>query len=155
MKNHKYYRQKYMDHPVYKYNFYTIKKYNNILGFFVGRVCEHKGSLCLRFVEYYGSINILKNIKHSLLNFIKNSKYEYIDFYNFGIDKNILTKAGFKENKFNDKFIIPNYYEPFENKNIRICSIFWPKNTKLLIFKGDGDQDRPNQIKKTYPGILY
>ena len=80
----------------------------------------HKGlSLCLRFVEYYGSINILKNIKHSLLNFIKNSKYEYIDFYNFGIDKNILTKAGFKENKFNDKFIIPNYYEPFENKKYK------------------------------------
>ena len=93
-----------------------------------------------------------KNIKHSLLNFIKNSKYEYIDFYNFGIDK-YFDKLDLRKINLTNKFIIPNYYEPFENKNIKFVLYFGTK-IKLLIFKGDGDQGRPNQIKKI-SGILY
>ena len=60
------------------------------------------------------------------------------------MDKKILKKAGFKQNKFTKNIIIPNYFEPFVKENINICTAVWPKKTQLLIFKGDGDQDRPS-----------
>jgi hypothetical protein len=145
LKDYDYYNQKYFEHPIYRYSFYTISKNKKIFGFFVGRVCRYKTSTCLRFVEYYGSLNILLNIKYPLLKLIKETKHEYVDFYNLGIDKNILKKAGFILNKFNDELVIPNYYEPFVKKNIKICCIYWPKISKLLVFKGDGDQDRPSK----------
>lgn len=146
LKDYDYYSQKYLKHPTYEYNFYTISRNKKFFGFFVGRVCKYKSSTSLRFVEYYGSVNILQNIKYPLLDLIKETKHEYIDFYNLGIEKNILKKAGFSLNKFKDELIIPNYYEPFVKKNIKICCTFWPKISKLIIFKGDGDQDRPNQV---------
>ena len=41
--------------------------------------------------------------------------------------------------------LIPEYFEPFVKKNIdlKLC-IFKNKYKNLLIFKGDGDQDRPS-----------
>jgi hypothetical protein len=41
--------------------------------------------------------------------------------------------------------IIPNYFEPFVAENIDIY-FFSNTNEKVYIFKGDGDQDRPNFI---------
>ncbi len=145
-KNYYYFKKKYYDHPIYNYKFYKITCRNKIYGFFVGRVCIHNGNTALRFVEYFGSLNILGKIKYNLLELIKNSEHEYIDFYNFGIKRNLVKKTGFSINKFKSDVIIPNYFEPFVKANITICSVFWPRKTKMIIFKGDGDQDRPNLI---------
>ena len=145
-KNYTYFRSKYYENPFYKYKFYLINKKKRTLGFFVGRVCTYKGSKALRFVEFFGSLKIIKNIKHSLIELLKDSDYEYIDFYNFGINRKIIKKCGFRLNTLNKKIVIPNYYEPFLKKNISLRFAFYPKNKFCPIFKGDGDQDRPNLI---------
>ena len=44
-----------------------------------------------------------------------------------------------------DVIIIPNYYEPFEQKNIDI-NFSTNIHEGFRMFKGDGDQDRPNSI---------
>ena len=54
----------------------------------------------------------------SLIKLLIDSDYEYIDFYNFGIDRKINKKCGFKLNTLNKKIVIPNYYEPFLRKNL-------------------------------------
>ena len=115
-KNYTYFRSKYYENPFYKYKFYLINKKKRTLGFFVGRVCAYKGSKALRFVEFFGSLKIIKNIKHSLIELLKDSNYEYIDFYNFGINRKIIKKCGFRLNTLNKKIVIPNYYEPFLKK---------------------------------------
>ena len=46
---------------------------------------------------------------------------EYIDFYNFGIEDTTLHNAGFSKKTNSDKIVIPNYFEPFEMKNIDIA----------------------------------
>ena len=75
---------------------------------------------------------------------LKKKNFEYIDFYNLGIKKNFLSKAGFKKNNFSNQTIIPNYYQPFKKENVNILTAVWPKNIDIPIFKGDCAQDRPN-----------
>ena len=74
---------------------------------------------------------------------------EYADFYNFGVSKDILKKIGFlTTEKFKD-IIVPNYFEPLQYENIKIRFAI-KSNAEILnnikIYKGDGDQDRPNKF---------
>ena len=53
--------------------------------------------------------------------------------------------AGFKLLEDLTEVIIPNYFEPVINENIDILFAYKKKeNIKFNIYKGDGDQDRPN-----------
>ena len=55
--------------------------------------------------------------------------------------------AGFKLLEDLTEVIIPNYFEPVINENIDILFAYKKKeNIKFNIYKGDGDQDRPNII---------
>jgi hypothetical protein len=65
----------------------------------------------------------------------------------FGIPENILFKSGFnKLKRKSSETIIPNYFEPFEQKNITIDFFVSSQEMgNVRIYKGDGDQDRPNK----------
>tara|TARA_B100001287_G_C22288546_1_gene347192 strand:+ start:45 stop:254 length:210 start_codon:yes stop_codon:yes gene_type:complete len=67
-----------------------------------------------------------------------------LDFLVGGLDNKILKKIGF--NKKEKKMNIPNHFEPLNKKsNFLNYGIFLNKyNKKTLVFKGDGDQDRPS-----------
>ena len=70
---------------------------------------------------------------------------EYVYFYEYGIDESIMFKSGLEENKFDDQIIVPNYFEPFEKRNIKLSwALKSNSSTVIPIFKGDGDQDRPS-----------
>ena len=148
-KSVKYFNNKYSKNPFYKYfylNFYYKKK---LIFFFVARkikVNKYK-SLLFRVVDFYGNLKENINIANKLNKFLMKNKAEYIDFLNYGINSNLLLSIGFK--KKNKNQLIPNYFEPFimKNENIDI-SILRSKfnHEKINIFKGDGDQDRPNKI---------
>ena len=64
--------------------------------------------------------------------------------YCYGISKKTVISSGLKKNTFKD--IIPEYYEPFVNKNINLnCGYYVKKKkNKIRLFKGDGDRDRPS-----------
>ena len=63
-KNYTYFRSKYYENPFYKYKFYLINKKKRTLGFFVGRVCVHKGNKALRFVEFFLSLTDNHIVSH-------------------------------------------------------------------------------------------
>ena len=90
---------------------------------------------------------MLKSFFHEIL---QKYKAEYLDFYSYGIPLNILKKAGLLNKKKYNKLIIPDYFEPFVNKNIEITHGYrkFSMNGKIRIFKADGDQDRPSYDKK-------
>lgn len=77
---------------------------------------------------------------------MQENKWEYIDLYCYGIEDDILKRSGFLKRTENDPNIIPNYFEPFEQKNV---DIYFVSNVmeNLHLYRGDGDQDRPSKWK--------
>lgn len=100
-------------------------------------------SQVLRIVDYIGNKQALQYL-YGEFRRLMNDQVEYIDFYCYGFDRTILSRAGFIRREENDCNIIPNYFEPFLQKNVDI----WFNSTceGITICKADADQDRPNII---------
>ena len=143
-KNYHYFFDKYIKNPFYNYKFFFYKDIN-IEGFFVAREAKHNFFKSLRIVEFFGNYEKLENIAYDLSKLSINKDYEYIDFYNYGIQSKFLINLGFMVNSYKKEIIIPNYYEPFILKNIKLAFSFFPPNSKIYLFKGDCDQERPNK----------
>lgn len=137
-----YYEHKFIRNPFYKYRIFGIKSSFSVNAIIVTRKQEYKGRNAIRIVDYAGDQNLLPGAIDNLLSIITDGNTEYIDFYSFGFDPEILLDAGFKKLDENDPNIIPDYFHPFVQKNIDIWIDY--KNEKTLFFKADGDQDRPN-----------
>ena len=89
-------------------------------------------------MEEINDLHIIYNISKSLF---QKENLEYIDFYAARLPKKIQQNIKFNIIKNNDKNIIPDYFEPFENKNQKI--FYETSNNKMILFKADADQDRP------------
>ena len=147
-KDETYFIKRYILHPYYKYEMHWIYSWNNnLLGFFVIRVSEHKKRKALRIVDFFGHENALIKIAYPLRDLLNIYEAEYIDFYEYGIDNLIMKKSGLYKNTFDKKIVIPNYFEPFIKKNINLT---WALKSdapiSTLLFKGDCDQDRPSEV---------
>ena len=146
IKTRKYFINKYLKNPFYEYflmNFYKNKK---LLFFFVFReifVKSHETKI-IRAVDFYGNLPKNLNISHLIIGHLLKNNIEYLDFMVSGMDQKILIKLGF--NKKNKKNKIPNHFEPLDlSSKCLNFGIFIDKSKRnTLIFKGDGDQDRPN-----------
>ena len=150
-KNREYILNKYIKNRFYKYSViasYTQKKKLSLVVF---RICNYKNNKSIRIVDFLGNFNKSEILINYLNKLMLKINAEYIDFYQTGISKNSIIKNGFIENLHNDQIIIPNYYEPFLKKNIKIkYGILKNKNiNKFKIFKADGDQERPNILINT------
>lgn len=137
-----YIKKRYFNHPYYNYEVYKIVENERVLSIFVIRIQEYKGNYVARLVDYIGDEHAISQVGYFFDNYIDRKKCEYIDFYNYGIDKEILKTAGFVLKKEEDGNIIPNYFNPFVQENIDIW-IYSPCN-KAVFCKADGDQDRPS-----------
>ena len=118
-------------------------KYTSLL---ITREIQVNDSKVLRVIDFIGEEQDIRNIGQELQNIMNENDYEYIDFYQYGIPEDILNEAGFIKRDKNDTNIIPNYFEPFEKKNVDILIATNVKDNKYFMFKGDGDQDRPNLL---------
>ena len=70
---------------------------------------------------------------------------EYLDLYSHGVPLKILKQAGFINREKVEGLVIPNYFEPFEQKNIDLRFAYKTDQSlpPVRLFKADGDQDRP------------
>lgn len=146
-KSSRFIKHRYFNNPVYSYFKYAVCQEENIQGVLVAREVECNGSKALRIVDYLGDVYAIAHIGKELHKLLSQREYEYIDFYLYGIDSQILLNAGFVERDYNDKNIIPNYFEPFVQENIDL-DFYTTAKGNIILFKGDGDQDRPNIINK-------
>ena len=138
---------KYLFNPFHDYCFYGILKENNLLGIIITRTVNHNQTNAIRLVELAGFNDSIMNLSEEFQKLLINENAEYLDFYNLGLSEDFLSSSGFISRAVESNIIIPNYFEPFERKNVNIAYAFSSlKNTDLLLFKGDGDQDRPNII---------
>jgi len=147
-KDEAYFQNRYINHPYYKYRIYLIYSFKNVVGFFVIRVCKFKKSKALRIVDFFGYEEALIGINFALQKLLLKTKAEYVDFYEYGIRNSIMLKSGLTKNNSNKEIIIPNYFEPFVKKNIKLGWAIKTNNVKITpMFKGDCDQDRPSLLR--------
>ena len=142
-KHSEYIRNRYLKHPFYRYKLLGIYTNNELLSVWVYRGCGIEDRKCLRIIDMVGKLDEIDNINGNIQSFLEKNGCEYIDCYNYGIEKEVFLKIGF--NEVEGDCIIPNYFEPFEKKNVDIHYAAFGKHD-AVIFKGDGDQDRPNLL---------
>ena len=137
---------RYFEHPIYKYSFYGVYYESNFISFYVTRVQKINNSSVLRIIDFYGCEKGIFSFSEFLNKLIIKNNYEYADFFNFFLNLNYLLQSGFYLiDQEKEDLIIPDYFNPFEQKNIHIFFFTNSNNMeKIKIFKGDGDQDRPS-----------
>lgn len=141
-KSEEYIKKRYFDHPSYNYLVYGIKKNaDKADAAIIFRVQECNSSKVLRIIDFLGDNNLFYYITEQIDEMMKIYEAEYVDIYETGLDDEQLLMAGWLP-VGQDENIIPNYFAPYEpcNVEINICTT----NENIVLFKGDGDQDRPN-----------
>jgi hypothetical protein len=138
---------RYDKHPIYKYLFYGVYDYEELLAIFVIRKQIVRDKSCLRIVDIFGSLSKVENLNQQFYKLLTKEKAEYLDCLNFGISSNIFKVIGFQKLDFKGEVIIPNYFEPFVRKNVKIEFAIKSNYDSYIIFKGDSDQDRPSILK--------
>lgn len=144
-KSKEFLKKRYFKHPIYKYRIWGIREktgsgYGGIL---IGREIQVEDHKVLRFVDYLGEIRNLGRIGDALQELVEKNGYEYIDMLAGELPKDIMSKSGFALRTPEDSNIIPTYFEPFVRENVDIC--YQKSDPEIVIFKADGDQDRPNR----------
>jgi len=141
-KSPEYIYKRFFRHPIYNYRKWIIKnELGDYVGIIFGREIERDGAKVLRLVDYRGDLNQLKNLGKPLHNLIKDEQYEYIDLMVSDLSGYHLEEAGFTLLDPDGETIIPHYFEPFVRENKKSC---FQDKTGIVIFKADGDQDRPS-----------
>ncbi|MWV62481.1 hypothetical protein DCO58_04000 [Helicobacter saguini] len=145
-KDKRFLEHRYFQHPIFDYLVYAIKDDDKILGIVFFRLLKALDSNILFLIDYVGDINALSHIKDSITNILKELNAECVHFLVGNLDKEIPLKAGFnKVDIESSNVIIPTYFEPFLQKNIR--NIYVTSKSDMIIFKAYGDQDNPKYIK--------
>lgn len=146
-KSYEYFKKIYLNNPYYSYIVLGLKDGNlEVKTIVVLREIEVNDKKCIRIIDIIGKEELLPILNNYIEEKFMNEKYEYIDLYEIGLNEKILENMGFLERKEDDFNIIPNYFEPFEQKNIEIYYAS-SADKPYRIFKGDGDQDRPSILR--------
>ena len=143
-KNLEYFNGRYSQHPLYKYDYYGITSYGTLKLIIVARKVNILNTCVIRIVDMIGSFDDIYSIYNQMQGLLQQEEAEYIDCYNTGIETKHFIESGF--NIVEGDTIIPDYFEPFERRNI-ILNYAYSSDENIVIFKGDADQDRPNTIK--------
>jgi len=143
-KTPEYFRSRYLQHPIYRYSTFVVRRGNRPIALLATRLASHGGRQALRLIDFVGPEEAVPALGPLALAEIRRIGAEYADVHNWGIDPSLFEAAGFSKVDPNGPAIVPNHFEPFERRNAPIR--FALKSTApAVLFKGDGDQDRPNQ----------
>lgn len=144
IKSMTYLKNRFVKHPVYKYHFYGIFYKGVLKTILVGKYVEVGQAKILRIVDVLGSLEDVECLYGDFADLLKYTGCEYVDFLCFGISSAVFDRMGFQQlNPKSNEIIIPNYFEPYMQKNIIINGAFKPEE-HYTMFKADADQDRPS-----------
>lgn len=142
-----YFLRRFVEHPYYDYEVYAVHDGNERIGLIAVREIEHEECRVLRLVDYWGSSDGLLGLAGALESLVVDRGAEYIDCLCWGLPEEVFIREGFSRLDPTGNTIIPDYFEPFERRNVPTRVAFKaPSGSQFLFFKADGDQDRPNRI---------
>lgn len=141
-KSKTYIEKRYFNHPVYDYKVYKLVSEDGVANSaIVFRIQECNNSRALRLIDFWGQQKDIYQITSCIDMLAKEYKAEYVDMYEYGLNEENLVAAGWIKVGSNEN-IIPNYFSPYAQCNVDIN--FCTTDDTIVMFKGDGDQDRPN-----------
>ena len=132
--------------PHFKYDVWAAQENGKLLAYVVTRTVTAQETGCaavVRLVDFIGEDSVLPRIGAALDAILNHAGAEYMDCYNAGIPADVWLAAGFTERVEGDGCIIPNYLTPPVHENTEYY-YFTNKPENFVLFKADGDQDRPN-----------
>ncbi len=145
-KNLSYFRNRYELHPFFNYLFWGVFDNHVIRLLLVVRKIVVGDSCAFRIIDAIGSKYINKSIFNSVQIILQRNDAEYIDCMNAGVEKSFFEELGFRAVD-RSRTIIPEHLNPIEYEYVPL-EYAYTSEEPMVIFKGDGDQDRPNTIKE-------
>ncbi len=147
-KSHRYLVERYVDHPWYRYQLRLIRVSGRAVAVIVWRTVEAEGARVLRIVDIVGEVDWLARAQGHFQALTVEYDAEYIDLVQTGIDDALLDAGGFLTVGRTDGLILPNYFSPFERRNVEIEFAYrvTDAETPVRLFRADSDQDRPNRV---------
>jgi hypothetical protein len=147
-KDARYFLNRFVKHPKFKYRIFGIYHQEKLSSFMVTRTASHNECSVIRVVDVQGNLNDISKVSGLLYSLIVDEGHEYLDIMHYGLPESELVDAGFVKVGEDEALIIPDYFQPFVQGNI---PIFFARKTAepeehFVLFKGDSDQDRPNVI---------
>jgi len=139
-----FFRSRYLQHPRYRYETFALRRGDRPIGLLATRVAAHGERRALRVVDYIGADDLVPALGRLILDQVRRHGAEYADILNWGIDSAWFEAAGFSPIDPSGPDIVPNHFEPFERRNAPVRFAL-KADRPAVLFKGDGDQDRPNQ----------
>lgn len=143
-----YLARRYYGFPHLAYQVYSVCEQGKLLAYLVTRTVDTAPDSAdnvraLRIVDFIGKDEVLPRIGGAIDGLIQAAGAEYAECYCWGIPAEIFAQAGFCERKEDSCNIIPNYLTPplYENTEYYF---FTNQPEGFVLFKADGDQDRPN-----------
>ena|SRR2546422_6141436 len=144
-KTPRYFYARYAAHPLYVYRVVALADGEAIVGLVAARIADHAGRKAVRVVDFLGQPRLIARIGGAVQSFIQAHDAEYADVYNVGIEPATFECAGFRRVDPDGPDVVPDHFEPFERRNVRLW--FSIKTAaEPLLFKGDADRDRPNAV---------
>ncbi|MGD9558981.1 MAG: N-acetyltransferase family protein [Oscillospiraceae bacterium] len=107
------------------------------------RVTRAMGTAALRIVDYIGPADFLPEMGGAIDELMRKAGAEYADLYCAGLPADLLRQAGFAERAQDAANILPTYLDPPVIENVDF-HYFTSRPQGFVLFKADGDQDRPN-----------
>jgi hypothetical protein len=141
LKEEWYIKKRYFDHPIYNYDVYGVIDKSGEHTLIVFRKIYVGEAVVLRLIDCIGNNDIFRDTSTMMDDLLEKIGAEYVDCYEVGICDEIFQEGGWLKVESSGN-IIPNYFAPFVQENIDIY--YFSTDSDIVLFKGDGDQDRPN-----------
>lgn len=150
-KDEQYIEHRYFKHPVYHYQLLGIREPHaaKVSAVIIARGIDCNDTKVLRIVDYLGDRSAIGRAGSAVGQLLEQEGYEYADFYCYGFGHEHMTAGGFVLRDENDPNVIPNYFEPFERRNVDVW-FFSTGAENAAVCKADGDQDRPNILPEGF-----
>ena len=142
-KTARYFYSRYLRHPVYDYRVLELRDDAVAAGILVARVAEHAGRRALRIVDLVARPDIIARLGGLVDALLVETGAEYADLYNTGLEPHLLERGGFTRVDPEGADVVPDHFEPFERRNVRLWYAF---TGEPVLYKGDADQDRPSRL---------
>lgn len=133
----------YLSRRYFRYPFQHYDVWHLDGALLVTRTVPVNGTAVLRVVDYVGAPEGFARFGPGIARLMAETGAEYADCYCAGISPEVMAAAGFAPRQADCANIIPNYLTPplYENTEYYY---FTSDPAGFVMFKADGDQDRPN-----------
>jgi len=138
-----YLEKRYLMNPRFAYNVREVLVENESIGLIVYRRQFVNSSSCIRIIDVIGDGPCLLAAFPTLIKEMYEQGDEYIDLVCWGLDTDAIKKTGLVDRRKYPECVVPELFSPFIRENLDRW-LFTNNPDIGEIYKGDGDQDRPN-----------